>query len=34
MHVGYWWEVVMERDVDEWIILKWIIIRRGWYGLD
>jgi hypothetical protein len=40
MHVGYWWGSQKERDNQEdqnvggWIILKWIIDRMGWYGLD
>jgi hypothetical protein len=40
MHVGYWWESQKERDhledqdVGVWTILKWIVDRMGWYGLD
>jgi hypothetical protein len=41
MHIqGYWWEIEKERDhwVDQdvggWIILKWILDRMGWYGMD
>jgi hypothetical protein len=40
MHIGYWWEIQKERDywenqgVGEWTILKWILDRMGWYGLD
>jgi hypothetical protein len=31
MHIGYWWEILKERDhwedqdVGEWTILKWIL---------
>jgi hypothetical protein len=38
--LGYWWESQKERDHQEdqdiggWIILKWILDRMGWYGLD
>jgi hypothetical protein len=40
MHIGYWWESQKERDhwenqvVGGWIILKLILDRMGWYGLD
>jgi hypothetical protein len=36
MHIGYWYESQMEKDhgVGVWIILKWILDRIGWYGLD
>jgi hypothetical protein len=40
MHIGYCWESQKERehwkdqDVREWIILKWILGRMMWYGLD
>jgi hypothetical protein len=40
MHIGYWWENQKEgdqqedQDVDGWIILKWILDRVEWYGLD
>jgi hypothetical protein len=40
MHVGYWWESQKERDhredqdVGVWTMLKWILDRMGWYGLD
>jgi hypothetical protein len=40
MHIGYWWESQKERgyegyqDVDGWIILKWVLERMEWYGLD
>jgi hypothetical protein len=40
MYIGYCWEIQKERDHSEdqdvggWIILKWILDRRGWYGLD
>jgi hypothetical protein len=39
-YVGYWWESQEERDryedkdVGGWIILKLILDRTGWYGLD
>jgi hypothetical protein len=38
--MGHWWESQKERDrgededVGEWIILKWILDKMGWYGLD
>jgi hypothetical protein len=40
MHVRFWWEGQKERDHQEdmdvggKIILKWILDRVGWYGLD
>jgi hypothetical protein len=40
MHIGYWWESQKERDhwedkdVDGSIILKWVLDRMGWSGLD
>jgi hypothetical protein len=40
MHIGYWWESQKERDhwedqdVGGWTILKWILDRMGWCGLD
>jgi hypothetical protein len=40
MHVGYWWQTQNERDhwedqgVNGRIIIKWIVERMGWYGLD
>jgi hypothetical protein len=40
MHIGYWWESQKERDqyedqdVGGWTILKCILDRMGWYGLD
>jgi hypothetical protein len=40
MHIGYWWEIQKGRDhwedqdVGEWTILKWILNRMGWCGLD
>jgi hypothetical protein len=40
MHIGYWWESQNERDhyEDQDIvgrkILKWILDKMGWYGLD
>jgi hypothetical protein len=40
MHIGYWWEIPKERDhwevqdVGGRTILKWILDRRRWYGLD
>jgi hypothetical protein len=40
MHIGYWWESQKERDrwedqdVDGWTILKWILERLGWDGMD
>jgi hypothetical protein len=40
MYIGYWWERQKERDhyddedVGGWIIIKWILDRMGWYGLD
>jgi hypothetical protein len=39
-HVGYWWESQKEgdhkedQDVGGWTMLKWILDRMGWYGLD
>jgi hypothetical protein len=40
MYIGYWWESQKERDhwedqgVAEWTILKWILDKMGWDGLD
>jgi hypothetical protein len=40
LHIGYWWESQKERDhwedqdVGGWTILKWILDRMGWCGLD
>jgi hypothetical protein len=40
MHIGYWWESQMERDhwegqgIGGWTILKYILHRMGWYGLE
>jgi hypothetical protein len=40
MHIGYWWEIQKEREhcegknVGGWTILKWILDKMGWYGLD
>jgi hypothetical protein len=40
MHIGYWWECQKERDhwedrdVGGWTILKWILDRMGWDGMD
>jgi hypothetical protein len=40
MHIGYWWENQKERDhwedqdVGGRTILKWILDRMGWSGLD
>jgi hypothetical protein len=40
MYIGYWWEIQGEtdqwkdQDVGGWTILKWILDRMGWYGLD
>jgi hypothetical protein len=40
MHIGFWWESHKGRDhweeldVGGWIILKLILERMGWYGLD
>jgi hypothetical protein len=40
MHVGYWWECQKgrdhceDKDVDGWTILKLILDRMGWRGLD
>jgi hypothetical protein len=40
MHIGYWWESQKERDhwedrdVGGWTILKRILGRMGWCGLD
>jgi hypothetical protein len=37
---GYWWETKKERDhledqdVGGWTIIKWILDRMDWYGLD
>jgi hypothetical protein len=40
MHIGYCWESWKERyhwedqDVDGWTILKWILERYDWDGVD
>jgi hypothetical protein len=40
MHIRFWWVSQKERDhyedldVGGRIILKWILDRMGWYGLD
>jgi hypothetical protein len=40
LHIGYWRESQKERDhwedqdIGGWTILKWILDRMGWYGLD
>jgi hypothetical protein len=40
MHIGYWWEIQKgkvhweDHDVGGWTILKWILDRMGWYGMD
>jgi hypothetical protein len=40
MRIEFWWESQKERDhyedqdVGGWVILKWILDRMGWYGLD
>jgi hypothetical protein len=40
VHIEYWWESQKERDhwenedVCGWKILKWILDRMRWYGLD
>jgi hypothetical protein len=40
MHIGFWWESQKERDhqkdlaIGGRIILRWILDRMGWYGLD
>jgi hypothetical protein len=40
MHIGYWWEIRKERnhwedqDVGGWTILKWILQKLGWGGMD
>jgi hypothetical protein len=34
-HIGYWWESQKEdQDVGVLIVIKWILDRMGWYGLD
>jgi hypothetical protein len=38
--IGYWWESQKEgdhwedQDVGGWTLLKWILDRMGWCGLD
>jgi hypothetical protein len=41
MHIGYWWEILKERDhqgdqdIGRWAILKWILERQDgmvWTG--
>jgi hypothetical protein len=40
MHIGFWWgkpegkRPLGRHDMGERIILKWILDRMGWYGLD
>jgi hypothetical protein len=43
MNIGYWWKSQKEKkerdhyedqDLGGWTILKWILDRMGWYGLD
>jgi hypothetical protein len=40
MHIGYWWESQKERDhwedkdVGGWTVLKCILERLGWDGVD
>jgi hypothetical protein len=40
MNIGYWQEIQKERDhwedrdVGGWTILKWILDRMGWDGMD
>jgi hypothetical protein len=40
MHIGYWWESQLEidhwedQDIGGWAILKLILDRMVWYGLD
>jgi hypothetical protein len=40
MNIGYWWESQKERDhyedqdVGGRILLKWILERKRWYGLE
>jgi hypothetical protein len=40
MHIGRWWESQKERnyqeaqDVGGLVILKWILDKMGWDGLD
>jgi hypothetical protein len=40
MHIGYWWESQKKRDhwedqdVGGWTILKCILDKMGWCGLD
>jgi hypothetical protein len=40
VNAGLWWESHKERDnledqdVGGWIVLKWILNRMEWYGLD
>jgi hypothetical protein len=40
LHIGYWWESRKEgdhwedQDVGGWAVLKWMLDRMGWDGLD
>jgi hypothetical protein len=40
MHIGYYWEIQKDRDhyedkdVGRWIVLKLILNKMWWYGLD